>query len=102
MITLDTINEIKRLKERRYSQAKVAKQLNISKSTVARYWGEKKDSVAKAGLKRVGFEDVFRIGKCDSCGLTYPKPKFMPAWQCPNCNKPDAWSGCWYPQKPSK
>ncbi len=98
MITRDVIEKIQKLKERRYSQTKVAQELGISKSTVARYWhGEKQSTGSKAVPKRLGIDDVFVFTKCIHCGLAYPSPKFMPAWLCPGCKKQNSWKACWYP-----
>ncbi len=103
MITRDTIDEIQRLKETRYSQSKIAKLLNLSKSTVARNWhGEKGTAAHPVAPKRLRLEDLFLIGTCDDCGITYPMPKFLPSWACPGCYAETDWQKCWYTQKPSK
>ena len=100
MITQDVIGKIQKLKARRYSQGKVAEKLEISRSTVARYWkGEKKLSGGKAASKKLGLDDLFVVEKCPHCGLSYPKPKFIAAWYCPGCKKPTVWPKCWYTEK---
>ncbi len=100
MITHDTIDKIQKLKARRYSQDKVAKELKISRSTVARYWSvEKEPSGGRVAPKKLGLDDVFLLGKCPLCGLFYPKPKFMPVWSCPGCKKQTSWKDCWYSRK---
>ncbi len=97
MITRDTIDEIQRLKERRYTQDRVAKELKISRSTVARYWsGGKELSRGKTAPRKWGFEDVFVIRECPDCGLIYPCPKFMPVWFCPGCKRQNRWENCCY------
>ena len=104
MITQDMIDEIQQLKERRYNQKAVAEKLNISKSTVARYWDRKgelsgnKSATEKHDFYQVLF-DLFYFSECESCGTVYPQPKFMPYWQCPGCKKQNSWPKCWYPKE---
>jgi predicted Zn-ribbon and HTH transcriptional regulator len=86
MLTQDDINKIQKLKERGYSQAKIASKLGISRSTVVRYWG----------IKRLRFSDLFQLGPCPDCGTIYPKPKFMPNWKCPYCKKEYIWKNPWF------
>jgi hypothetical protein len=97
MITQDQIDKIQKLKAKRYSQSKVAKELHLSRSTVARYWEvEKKTVGGKSTSKKFGLDDLFFVSKCGSCGLIYPKPKFLPSWNCPGCKKVVHWKVCWY------
>jgi transcriptional regulator with XRE-family HTH domain len=100
MISQDMIEKIQKLKTRRYTQEKVAEQLGLSRSTVARYWGDRKGTSLD---KRVSKDDVvailgyfFQMGRCSDCGITYPKPKFLPEWKCPKCRATSGWGKCWY------
>ncbi len=103
MITQDQIDQIQKLKSKRYSQAKVAQKLSISRSTVARYWPSKKESItSRLTSKKFGLDDLFRVEKCKGCGLIYPKPKFLPLWKCPGCKKDSGWNICWYEKDISK
>jgi transcriptional regulator with XRE-family HTH domain len=88
MISQDDINKIRDLKSRRYSQGKVAQELGVSRSTVARYWGD--------SGKRLKLENLFQMGECRNCGLIYPKPKFLASWTCPLCKNVYSWKKCWY------
>jgi hypothetical protein len=77
--------------------------LGISRSTVARYWdGEKKTVGGKPTSKKFGLDDLFLVGKCNTCGLIYPMPKFLPFWNCPGCKKHLQWKKCWYKENVSK
>jgi len=94
--TLDQIDQIRKLKERRYSKAKIAKKLMISRSTVVKYWpreeapdNEPSPPPHKMTPEKLDLDDLFVSGKCQGCGITYPKPKFMTAWICPGCKRPD-------------
>jgi transcriptional regulator with XRE-family HTH domain len=46
------IDKIQKLKARRYTQEKVAEQLGLSRSTVARYWGRKKGTHLDQGVSK--------------------------------------------------
>ncbi len=97
MITRDTMDKIQELKERRYSQEKVAKKLNISRSTVRRYWkGEKGTAADKPLLDRLGLGYFFALKECPHCHTIYPAPKFSPIFSCPGCNKKASWPRCYY------
>ena len=102
MITQDEIDKVKKLKAKRYSQSRVAKELGISISTVARYWhsGEKL-SGGKLTPKQYNLGALFYIGRCRNCSLVYPMPKFLYSWNCPGCNEPVQWKSCWYKPAPS-
>ncbi len=79
------------------SQTKVAERLHISRSTVAKYWqSEKKSITSKLTSRKFGLYDLFYVGKCTGFGLIYPKPKFLPLWNCPGCKKDSGWKICWY------
>ena len=94
MITQDQIDQIQKLKAKRYSNKKIAEKLKISTSTVARYLpSEKKTISSKLSTKKFGLDDLFLLGKCKDCGLIYPKPKFLPLWNCPACKTPSHWPG---------
>jgi hypothetical protein len=100
MITQDQIDEIQHLKARRYSQSRVAEKLAISVSTVARYWDQRKKlKNGRLTPKKFDLDDLFLIGKCGSCGLVYPKPKFLYSWTCPGCNVVVKWKSCWYKRR---
>ncbi len=100
MYNQDVIDKVLELKKRRYSQGKVAKELAISRSTVARYWHlDEKAAEGKEPPKQPGYDLFFKISKCRFCGLVYPKPKFLPSWPCPRCKKRDTWPGCWYEKR---
>jgi hypothetical protein len=86
VITKDDITKIHGLKARGYSQTKVAQKINISRSTVARYWGGKK----------LNFNDLYLVSPCSGCGTAYPKPKFLPNWKCPYCKKDFYWVNSWF------
>ncbi len=100
MYDQDVIDKILELKKRRLTQKKVAQQLGISRSTVARYWnlGKKAPEVNQAP-KQFGYELFFEISRCRGCGLVYPKPKFLPSFPCPRCKKRETWPACWYEQR---
>jgi transcriptional regulator with XRE-family HTH domain len=101
MITQDEIDKIQNLKARRYSQSRVAEKLDISISTVARYWdqGEKLKG-GSLSPKKFDLDNLFRMAKCVNCGLVYPNPKFLRSWTCPGCNMVMEWKSCWY-KRPS-
>jgi transcriptional regulator with XRE-family HTH domain len=86
MITKDDITRIQNLKAKDYSQTKVAQELNISRSTVARYWGGRKLSL----------NDLYLVSPCSACGTVYPKPKFLANWKCPYCKKDFYWPNPWF------
>ena len=86
MISKDDIAKIQALKAKRYSQAKVAKELNISRSSIQRYWGP----------KRLTFDVLFLVSPCKECKTIYPHPKFLPQWKCPFCKKDFEWVNPWF------
>lgn len=86
MVTKDELEKIKALKDRGYSQGKIATTLKISRSTVARHWGR----------KRLTFDDLFSLAKCNQCGTLYPKPKFIHSWNCPYCGRFFTWNTKWF------
>jgi hypothetical protein len=86
MITTDEEQKIKELKARGYSQSKIAKELNISRSTVARHWG---------GRKLI-LSDLFAVGPCRRCKTVYPMPKFLPSFHCPYCKEEFFWWKLWF------
>ena len=86
MITKDDVAKIQELKKRGYSQDKVALELKISRSTVARNWGGKRHT----------FRDLFLLGPCVRCGTVYPKPKFLIQWKCPYCEDDVYWKKPWF------
>jgi hypothetical protein len=97
MITQDDIDRIQEMRARRYSQPRVARELKISVSTVARYWKPGKELRGSGPTpKKYGFGDLFSVGKCPSCGLVYPNPKFLYSWNCPGCKKSVHWPSCQY------
>jgi hypothetical protein len=86
MITSDDLEKIQVLKAKGYSQNKIAKELTISRATVARNWGQKKLTIA----------DLFSVGACSSCGTIHPRAKYQPTFQCPYCKKIFTWREPWY------
>lgn len=86
MITQDDIKKIQDLRARGYSQSKIAQKLNISRATVARHWGNKK----------LVLDDLFLVSACPKCGAVYPKPKFMPKWECAFCKEKFEWKKHWF------
>ncbi len=96
MLTKDDVEKIRSLHERRYSHSKIARQLKCSRSTVRNYLGLGKKPYKLAlpqcpTSKALNILQLFGFGKCPSCGITYPMPKFMPSWRCPVCKKPSQW-----------
>ncbi len=96
MLTKDDVDRIRSLHERNYSHSKIARQVKCSRSTVRNYLGLGKKPY-KLSLpqsptsKALNIPQLFGFGKCPSCGITYPMPKFMPSWRCPVCKKPSQW-----------
>jgi hypothetical protein len=88
MLTKIDIENIRSLKEKGYSRRRVAIELGFNPKTIGRYWGE------SAISRRL--EDYFSWGCCDSCGIEYPKPKFLATWHCPGCRKQVSWVESWY------
>ena len=98
MISQDTIQKIQRLKARRFTQENVAQQLGLSRSTVARHWGGRKGISVEEEVSTVmaALKYYFEIGKCPDCGITYPRPKFLPEFKCPKCKTTWVWEKCFY------
>jgi transcriptional regulator with XRE-family HTH domain len=86
MISKDERAKIQELKSRGYSQSRVAQALKISRSTVARNWSSKK----------LTFDNLYLVSRCDTCGTVYPKPKFLTKWQCPYCKTSFHWKTPWF------
>ena len=103
MISDDQVEEIQRLKARRFSQHRIARDLKISRSTVARHWdGRNKPPTDKPAPRKLDFDDLFLLAECSNCHIVYPNPKFMPAWSCPGCRKQNSWQQrCWYTKRQS-
>ncbi len=96
MLTQDQIDLIRNLHNKRYSQAKIAKKVKCSTSSVRNYLGlgKKQYKVAlpqDTTQKVLNISQIFVLGKCPECGITYPMPRFMPSWCCPACKKPYSW-----------
>jgi hypothetical protein len=88
MLTKIDIKNIQELKKKGYSRRRTARELGLNPKTVARYWGE--------SVRSHRFEDYFSWSSCNTCGVEYPCPKFLPTWQCPGCKKQVSWKDCWY------
>ena len=88
MLTKIDIENIRSLKEKGYSRRRTARELGFNPKTVGRYWGDSPKS------RRL--DNNFSWDRCDKCGIEYPRPKFLPTWQCPKCKKQTSWNGCWY------
>ncbi len=90
MLTDDEVKKIQVLKERGYSETKVAKTLGLARGTVAKYWGSSGERVSLADLKR-RVDECFKWETCEECGLMYWAPKFLPTWHCPGCKTSYSW-----------
>jgi len=84
MITQNDIEKIRELKEKGYSQQKVANELKLSRSTVARHWSNTK-------TLELTLNDLFAVAKCSGCETIYPTPRFLPEWKCPYCKAEFYW-----------
>ncbi len=88
MLTKVDIENIQSLKKKGYSRRRTAAELGLNSKTVARYWGNP--------VLSYRLEDYFSWTRCIGCGTEYPRPKFLPSWECPGCRMPVSWNGCCY------
>ena len=91
MIIQDKLDKIPELKKRRLSNAKIAEELGISKSTVGRHCPGKRRLLAGKAVKRLGLDRMFALTECSHCGLMYPAPNFLSKWLCPGCKTQTEW-----------
>ena len=94
MISRKKIEKIQQLQAQGTSVSQIARALKTSRPTILKHLNktEPEEILDRDLTTPLKFDDLFEMGSCDKCGTIYPKPLFLPKFQCPFCKVSVLWT----------